>query len=170
MGVKLLGFGSWMKSRRRGESGQALVEAAVVAPVFFLMLMGSAELARVAYMAIEVANAARAGAQYASQNAGTMEDNQNNNSSSNGTLAAAQNDGYNVSGLSVTATPGTTCSDGSSATTSTSALPSCATGAVALPYITVTASAQFSPIVHIPGLPSSFTLSSSATETCVDCQ
>lgn len=169
MGVKIFRFGRRMKSRRRGESGQALVETAIVAPVFFLMLMGSAELARVAYLAIEVANAAHAGAQYASQNAGTMEDNQNN-ATSNGTAAAAQNDGYNVSGLSVTATPGTTCSDGTTPTTSSTALPSCASGAVYLPYITVTASAQFTPIVHIPGLPSSFTLSSSATETCVDCQ
>lgn len=159
--------------RGRRESGQALVEVAIVAPVFFLMLMGSAELARIAYMAIEVANAARAAAQYASQNAGTMSDNQNNNSSSNGLLTAAQTDGYNVnlaSGLTATAAIGYTCSDGSSATTSSTALPSCASGAVALPYVTVTSTAVFNPLIHIPGLPSSLTLSSQATETCVDCQ
>lgn len=157
------------RPERRSERGQALVEAAIVAPVFFLLLMGSAELARVAYMAIEVANAARAGAQYAAQNPGTMADNQNNNSTSNGTLAAAANDAFNMSSITATATTGETCSDGTNATTSTSSLPSCASGAFPLPYVTVTTSATFNPLIHIPGLPSSFTLSSSATETCVDC-
>jgi Flp pilus assembly protein TadG len=169
MRLKKYTHGGIGRGRRRA-SGQALIEVAIVAPVFFLLLMGSAELARIAYMAIEVANAARAAAQYASQNAGTMSDNQNNNATSNGTAAAASNDAYNMTSLATTATIGYTCSDGTSAATSSTALPSCASGAVALPYVTVTTSAVFNPLIHIPGLPSSFTLSSSATETCVDCQ
>lgn len=160
--------GGWMKQRRRGERGQALVEAAVVAPVFFLLLMGSAELARVAYMAIEVANAARAGVQYASQNEKTIGD-------TTGITLAAQKDGYDVnlvSGLSATASKGQyTCADGTTAVTVTAGnLPSCNSGATAIPTVTVTTTATFDPLVHIPGLPSTFTLTSSATETCNDCQ
>jgi Flp pilus assembly protein TadG len=175
---KKLDVGGWMRRRLRGESGQALVETAIAAPVLFLLLMGAAELARVAYMAIEVANAARAGAEYASQNAETMSDtehNQTNTSSSNGTARAATADAYNVSLLTTvttTTTTGYVCSDGSTASVSTTTDPTCPngdTGATAIPYVTVTSKATFNPLIHIPGLPTAFALSSSATESCLDC-
>lgn len=162
--MKTFEFARGMGRRRRGDSGQALVEAAIAAPLFFLLLMGSAELARVAYMAIEVTNAARAGVQYASQNERTLGD-------TTGMALAAQNDGYNVSGLTVSSKNAYTCADGTTSyTVSTGNLPSCTSGATAIPTVTVTTSASFQPIVHIPGLPSTFTLGANATETCVDCQ
>lgn len=149
---------------RRDELGQALVEAAVAAPLFFVLLLGAAELARVAYMAIEVANAARAGAQYASQNEKTLGD-------PTGITLAAQSDGYNLPSLSVTSSNAYTCADGTTGyTVSAGSLPSCTSGATAIPTVTVNTSAVFDPLVHIPALPSTFTLSSSATATCLDCQ
>jgi Flp pilus assembly protein TadG len=158
---------------RRGEAGQALVEAAVTAPVLFLLLFGAAELARIAYTAIEVANAAQAGVEYATQNEFTMTDNPSNtNMTSNGTTTSAGDDAANVSGLTTTASTGYVCSDGSTASNTSTSNPTCpngSVGAIAIPYITVTASAKFDPLVYLPGLPSSFTLSSSATESCVDC-
>lgn len=47
-------------------SGAAAVEFAVVLPVLVLLLVGGADLGRCFYSTIAVANAARAGAQYAS--------------------------------------------------------------------------------------------------------
>lgn len=160
----------WM---RRSEAGQALIEAAVTAPILFVLLFGAAELARVAYTAIEVANAAQAGVEYATQNQFTMSDNPSNtNMTSNGTTTSAGDDAANVTGLTTTATTGYMCSDGSTASNTSTTNPSCpngSAGAIAIPYITVTATANFDPLVYIPGLPSSFTLQSSATESCVDC-
>lgn len=155
--------GKWM--RERGEAGQALVEAAVAAPLFFILLLGAAELARVSYQAIEVANAARAGVQYAAQNEHT-----NDNT---GIALAAQNDApdnYAQSPLTTSVSSGYMCADGTTSyTVSSSGGATCASGATAYPTVTVTTSATFDPLVHIPGLPATFGLSSSATETCGDC-
>lgn len=159
----------WMRRLRDGECGQAMIEAAVAAPILFVLLMGAGEIARVAYMAIEVANAARAGAAYAALSANTIGD-------TNGTVLAAKDDAYDiykVSGLTTTkSTPGYICSDGSAATVAAGALPTCPNGdqgAHPLEYVTVTSKANFDPLIHIPGLPTTFTLSSSATELCLDC-
>lgn len=159
----------WMRRLRDCERGQALVEAAIAAPILFVLLMGAGEIARIAYMAIEVANAARAGAAYAALSANTIGD-------TKGTILAAKDDAYDiyqVSGLTTTkSAPGYVCSDGSAATVITGALPTCPNGdqgAHPLEYVTVTSSANFDPLIHIPGLPTSFTLSSSATELCLDC-
>lgn len=173
--VKSLRVVEWLKGRAHSERGQALIEAAVAAPLLFVVLMGSGELARVAYVAIEVANAARAGAEYASQNQFTMSDNSSNKtntSGSNGISRAVSSDAYNLSSVSASSSIGYICSDGSTASVSSSTLPTCPngdTGATPIPYVTVTASATFDPLIHIPGLPTTFTLSSSATQSCLDC-
>jgi Flp pilus assembly protein TadG len=163
--MAMIGLGKW--TPLRGEAGQALIEAAIAAPLFFVLLLGAAELARVSYEGIEVANAARAGVQYASQNEKSLAD-------STGITLAAQNDGYDankVSGITASVSEAYMCADGTTSyTTSSTNLPSCNSGATAIPTVTVTTSANFDPLIHIPGLPSTFTLSSSATETCVDCQ
>jgi hypothetical protein len=59
----------------RSERGSSLVESALVA-VFVLvpLLIGAIDFGRACYVAIEVANAARAGAQYGSQNMVAMVD------------------------------------------------------------------------------------------------
>lgn len=95
-----------LKLERRDDRGQALVETALVLPLLFLLLLGAAELGRVAYAAIEISNAARAGAQYGSQDAGTMGD-------TNGITTAAQNDASNLSGVMASASFGYSCSDSS---------------------------------------------------------
>ena len=55
--------------RKRGESGQALVETAMTISLLLLILLGAVEFARFAYMGIEISNATKAAAQYGSQNA-----------------------------------------------------------------------------------------------------
>jgi len=54
--------------KRATESGQALIETALVLPLLVFLLLGIIELGRYAGIAIEVANAARAGAVYGAQN------------------------------------------------------------------------------------------------------
>ena len=49
---------------RPGESGGALVETALTMPLLVILVLGAVELARVAYAAIEVSNAARAAVSY----------------------------------------------------------------------------------------------------------
>lgn len=50
----------------KSQAGGALVEFAICIPLLMLLLVGLIEIGRVAYFGIEVANAARAGAQYGS--------------------------------------------------------------------------------------------------------
>jgi Flp pilus assembly protein TadG len=52
--------------------GQALVEVAMVLPLFFLLVFGMIDLGRVIWANDVVANAAREGARFASVNAGTL--------------------------------------------------------------------------------------------------
>jgi Flp pilus assembly protein TadG len=58
------------KTRRNGSRGQALVEVAMVAPLFFLMVFGTIDIGRVIWANDVVAGAAREGARYASVHAG----------------------------------------------------------------------------------------------------
>lgn len=54
-----------MRRLRKGEHGQALVEMALVLPLFFLLLFGVIEMGRVGYAYITVSNAAREGGRIA---------------------------------------------------------------------------------------------------------
>jgi Flp pilus assembly protein TadG len=111
---------------------QALVELALTVPMLVALLIGAAELARVSYVAIEVANAAKAAAQYGAQNATTAAD-------ITGMKTAAANDAGNLTGLTTTAS-------------------------VASGVITVETSATFNPLIHLPGLPTTFTLHGQAIQ------
>lgn len=54
-----------MMRLRREQHGQALVEMALVIPLFFLLLFGVIEMGRISYAYITVSNATRAGARIA---------------------------------------------------------------------------------------------------------
>jgi Flp pilus assembly protein TadG len=58
-------------------SGQTLVEMAVVLPLLLTLLLGAAEYGRLWYIGIEVTNAAHAGVEYGSQNRISAQDNTN---------------------------------------------------------------------------------------------
>jgi Flp pilus assembly protein TadG len=87
------------KNRFRNQQGSAIVELALTAPLLLGMLICTAEVARIAYAAIEVQNAARAGAAYAAQNGGTLANTTNIDD-------AAQNEAPN---LTLTTTPSEVC-------------------------------------------------------------
>lgn len=59
------------KHNLRDNAGSAFVELALVLPLLCLILIGSVELGRLAYAAIEVSNAARAAVAFSSQNHST---------------------------------------------------------------------------------------------------
>src|ERR1700722_1435341 len=90
----------------RSDVGQAFIELALILPVLVLLIIGAAELGRLAYASIEVSNSARAGVAYGAQNHITASD-------TTGIQVAARNDSTDIAS---TATPVVTlscsCSDG----------------------------------------------------------
>jgi len=71
--------------RTHGQSGQTLLEVALLTPLLLLLLLGVIEMGRYAYMGILVGNAAHAGAMYGSENV-------NNSGDGPGIQTAADND------------------------------------------------------------------------------
>lgn len=158
------------KSLFQDDRGGALVELALTTPLFVLMMLGAIELGRIAYFAIEVENAARAGASYGSVNIG------NANNISN-IQQAAKNDAPDISDL-VVVSPGSTCvcetlntttgtpsfNPGSGTTSCTSStITSCTAESSSsvqsvIYYVTVSTQATINPIVKLPSLPTTYSL------------
>jgi Flp pilus assembly protein TadG len=144
-----------------GERGQALLETAITMPLLLLMLLGAFELARVAYAATEVTNAARAAAQYGAMNGGGFLD-------TSGMLAAANADAGNLSGLSwVSGYPTVACS--CSGTTQDASCPSgkspsgCASSQL-LVTVNVQLKFQMSSVLKVPGFPTNYTVYGNASQ------
>jgi Flp pilus assembly protein TadG len=113
-----------------------------------LLLVAAVDFGRVFYAAIEVASAARAGAQYGVQNYNTAVN-------YNGMAQAALNDGANVAGLTASASNFCMCSGAKVACTP----PGCAEPQL---FVQVTAKATFNTILNYPGIPSQVPLSFTA--------
>ena len=59
-------IGRWIRTlRRRREDGQSLVEFALIAPIFFLLIFGIIDLSRAFQAYVTIQEAARGGARYA---------------------------------------------------------------------------------------------------------
>jgi Flp pilus assembly protein TadG len=143
-----------LRARRVDDAGQSLLELALTMPLFLLLIVGTAELARFAWAAIEVSNAARAGAQYGAQGHTAAGDKA-------GIQAAAVNDATNLSGLTATSSYSCTCSTAPTTTISCT-LTACPAPATLLVFVQVNTSAKVTPIVHYPGLPTPFTVTGEA--------
>jgi Flp pilus assembly protein TadG len=143
----------------RGERGNALVELALTAPMLCVLLVGSSEFATLEYDKIEVANAARAGVAYGSQNTSTAAD-------LAGMESAATNDGSNVTGIQATAVEFWSCSNAPSTqyTSASAAAASCSvsSGYHVLNYVQVNTTATVTPSIAVPGLPTTYTLNGAA--------
>jgi Flp pilus assembly protein TadG len=140
------------------ESGQALVELAVVMPCLISLFFGVVVFGKVIYSSIEVSNAAEAGVQYATQNSGTAAD-------GTGIQNAAQAAAPDLT-LTATATTSCTCSDGSAGPSSCTGF-SCSTGFIQ-ESVQVRTSATVIPLIKASGLPSSFTLKGQAIQECLE--
>jgi len=136
----------------RSESGQSLVELAILVPLLVLLLMGVIELGRYAQIAILVGNAARAGAAYGAQSLAQSAD-------TNGIKTAAgndfQNNGQNVSLLTVNSSFTCGCDSGGTVTAeicngSGSGLGTCASGSHWVVMLGVQATGTFNSMFKAP--------------------
>jgi Flp pilus assembly protein TadG len=147
----------------RSESGQSLVELALIAPMLLVLVLGIAEMGRYAYISILVGNAARAGAAYGAQSLAQSVD-------TTGIRAAADNDFQNngqlVSSLTVNP-PVTSCGCDSAGTVTTASCNGNTAGTCVAGHwvvlVSVTAHGTFNSMLNYPGIPSSLTLTSTAT-------
>lgn len=135
----------------RGQTGQAILELAVLAPVFVALLVGLIEVGRFAHVGILVANAAHAGVQYGSQSLISASDN-------TGMQTAALNDAQNIKGLSATATSYCQCADGSPSTCQSTVCPA----NHRLVFVQVTATGTFASLFKYPGLPQTLSITRAA--------
>lgn len=166
-----------MKFRFRDTRGSAMVEMALTTPLFMLLIFGSFELGRIAYFAIEVQSASRAGASYGSLNPGT----DFSTDATANTIQAAKNDAPDLIRLTTltVSTPVTYCVcetlDTSSSTGAASfsrpvscgdgntTIANCKGGSATtahyvLHYVKVDTQATVDPLIHLPGLPGVYTL------------
>ncbi len=141
-----------LKRLRRSEAGSAIVELAVAFPILALVTLGVAEFGKVYYAAITVAGAARTGAQYGAQNTVTSID-------SAGINLAARNDAADVGGISVTSSRFCRCPDGSTPSCSGS----CSGFGGPEVFVRVSTSKTVTFVMKYPGLPSTLSLSRTAT-------
>ena len=145
------------------QSGQALIELAIVLPVLLLLAVGVIDVGRYAYIAILIGNAARAGAAYAAQSVPQSAD------LPGMTTAAAndyQNNGQNPATLTVASTTTCGCDTGGSFVAAAACSPAtCPAAAHWVILVNVTASGNFGALFPYPGIPSSLNISRTVTLT-----
>ena len=132
------------------DEGTSLVEFALIAPFLVLLLIGLVEGGRYTAFAIQVSNAARAGAAYGARDGYS--------SDIVGMQNAATNDGQ-LSQITATATNSCTCADG---TASDCSQTSCSASHVIV-YVHVKTSGTFNSLFDYPGIGSSVPISDTAT-------
>lgn len=139
----------------RSQAGTALLEFVLALPLLILLLLGSVEIGRYVYFAIQVGNAARAGVQYGAQNGVTALD-------SAGIVNAVKADGNtSIAALNVSPSNYCSCWNGSSGS-SVACSGSCPGGSHIVEYVQVTVSGSVDPLFHYPFLPSTLTVSNTA--------
>jgi Flp pilus assembly protein TadG len=140
-----------LRPKSKLSRGQAAVEWALTAPLIALLLVIGGDLMRMYYTSIEVNDAAKAGAQYGAQTPGTAAD-------LAGMQQAAQNDAFDLAGMTATASNYCQC-PGSSTTFDCSTTNTCSDKRV---YVEVDTATTFHPLLQYPGLPSSVQMSGKA--------
>jgi Flp pilus assembly protein TadG len=134
-------------------------------PLFVAFILGTAEIASVAWSAVQLNNAARAGASFGAQSHTAAVDTADIKS-------AAQNDAPNITNMSVTSNDSCSCVSSGSAgaadpgCTKTSTT-TCVSPDVIQVSVQVNTSAIVTPIVQLPFLPATLTLHGQAIEGVV---
>lgn len=147
----------FLSNLRHDAEGGSLVEACLTLPLLFVLVLGAVEFSRVAYTSLEVVSAAKAGVAYGAQSGGLTGD-------TDGITMAATTDAANVPGLTVlTPTSSYVCSDGSAST----GQPGDCSSSHIVQTLTVTTQVQLDPIIHVPGTPSTYTITGTAAQTCL---
>ncbi len=133
------------------QEGSALIELALLLPVFVMLLVGSIDFGRAFYASIEVASAAQAAACYGTQQPSDLA----------GMRAAAALDASEINNLTTNVSTGCQCADGSSVQPGCQSPPTSCTANI-VTYVQVTTSSTYSPMLHYPGLPATFNLQGNA--------
>lgn len=148
----------------RDDAGQGLTELALTLPLFLLLILGMAEIANVAWSAIQVENAARAGAQFGSQSRAAAAD-------TTDIANAAKNDAPSLAaiaspnGLAVTSSQSCQCIDastGATAGTGCTTVTQCPSPNVIMDYVQVNTTVTVAPFMRYPHLPATYTLKGQA--------
>lgn len=142
---------SSLTQQLRSDCGNALIEMTIGVSILATIVLGAVEFGRIAYAAIEVNDAAHAGAAYGAGNRTYAAD-------ITSITNAAAKDAPDVRNLNTSASYWCQCSSGGA---STCAATDC-TGSRIITYITVNTSATVDPLVYVPGLPRSYTVSGKA--------
>jgi Flp pilus assembly protein TadG len=145
------------------EIGQAFVELALVLPLFVALLLGAAEVGRLAYAAIEVNNAARAGVAYAAQSHTTASD----LLPGGGIVLAAQTEAPDITSLTATAARFCSCESSAGVTPAPGSctgvdLTSCPSPSRIVEFVQVNTTAPVNTLFHFPGIPNSVTFNGTA--------
>lgn len=140
------------------DSGQSVLELAVCLPLFVLLVLGTAEIANIAWASVQVNNAAHAGAQFASLSHANAADTAD-------IETAAKNEAPKLT-ITFPTAPSQSCvctdpTTGNAATGDTCA--TCPSPNIPIDSVTVKTQAVVSPLVHYIGLPSSYTVQAQAT-------
>ena len=159
--------------RRKSDSGQSLLEVALLTPLLLLLVIGLIEVGRYAYIAILVGNAAHAGAAYGSQGLAQSAD-------TAGIQQAAiddfQNNGQSASALTVNSWTSCACDNNgtlsmqtnlcstSSNPSITNTISTCQTGGGHwVIMVSCEGSGTFNSLFSFPGIPASITVDRTAT-------
>jgi Flp pilus assembly protein TadG len=136
-----------------------IIEFALLFPMMMLMMLGTADFARVFYAGIAVANAARAGVQYGALDPG-------NAGNFTAMQQAALNDAANQGLTGITAVASNYCGCTGSSSTVTCGSGLCAVGGgTTTPngYVRVVVNYTYNTLVNYPGIPHTISLSRTAT-------
>lgn len=146
-----------------------MLELALCLPVFALLILGTAEIANIAWASIQLNNAAHAGAQFGSQSRANAADPLDPATSVGVIEEATQNEAPKLT-ITFPTAPSQACSciDPTTGTTGAGStgcqtLIECPSPYVIFDNITVNAQAVVRPLVHYPGLPATYTLNATAT-------
>lgn len=141
-------------NRHNCQRGGAVLETALALPLLILMVIGTADFARVFYAAIVVEGAARAGVQYGTVSVGKAGE-------SSGVIEAGQSDasGQGLTGLVVTSRTFCGCNSGNAEVSCSKG--TCSTG-VPSGYVEAKATYTFKPAIGWPGVPGNVVIGTSA--------
>jgi Flp pilus assembly protein TadG len=135
-------------------AGQSIIEFAIVLPLLLLIFLGAVDFGRAVYLAVEVANAARAGAQYGAQSQTTA-------ANTTQMAQAARDDASDISSM-MTVTPTRFCECASAPGTPVACSGSSCSGSRLIMYVRVVTSVTYSPWFPYPGIPSSTPISATS--------
>ena len=149
-----------LRSILKDTLGSGVLELGLIMPAFALLLVVAAEGGRMAYFAIEVSNAARAGVAYASQSTATS-------TQTTAIQTAAANDAPNltkIATLTVTPSIACQCANGTTFTTIScgTASSTCTSPSRTVKYAQVNTSAPVNSMFRFAGLPTIYTLQGQA--------